>query len=230
MACDILTSRVKQGLLLFFFLMLGFDATALAAQASRPEDQRDAKQMIQLNKTTAPHGGGVNGEEAGKNHEFGFPLAQRRKPRIWEIPSGLVVSSDDEVRQKLTEIARQCGFAAVSASSVAEAGVRLLRYRVFVVVCEDRLADGEYDAVVRIAHQFAPGTPVIVVSPTGDWPEYLTATQAGVFDYLAYPPIPGELERIIQNALRSARRHRLEGTQAFHFPGARGEEPWASSQ
>src|SRR4029077_5373814 len=212
----------------FPYAQIRRDGTRSASfTAGRP---RGCKQMIQLNKTTAPHDGGVNGEEVGKNHEFGFPLPQRRKPRIWEIPNGLVVSSDDEVRQKLTEIAGQCGFAAVSTSSVAEAGARLLRYKVFVVVCEDRLADGEYDAVVRIAHQFAPGTPVIVVSRTGDWPEYLTATQAGVFDYLAYPPIPGEIERIIQNALRSARLHRLEGTQAFHFPGIRGEEPWASSQ
>lgn len=185
--------------------------------------------MIQLNKTTTPHDAGETAE-TGEHYEFGFPLPQRRKARILEIPNGLVVSSDNEVRQKLTEIAGQCGFRAILASTVAETEARLFGYRVFIVVCQDRVADGEYEAVVKIAHQFAPGTPVIVVSRTGDWPEYLTATQAGVFDYLAYPPIPGELERIIQNAFWSARRHRPERTQAFHFPGRRGEEPWAPSQ
>jgi len=211
--------------------MIGFDATVLAVQPSRPLDRRDAKQMIQLDKTTAPHDAGETGEDTGEHHEFGFPLPQGRKALIWEIPNGLVVSSDDEVRQNLTEIAGQCGFAAIFASTVAETGARLLRYRVFIVVCQDCLADGEYDAVVKIAHQFAPGTPVIVVSRTGDWPEYLAATQAGVFDYLAYPPIPGELERIIQNALPKCDRwHRFERTQISHHPGQKGEEPWTSNQ
>jgi len=38
------------------------------------------------------------------------------------------------------------------------------------------------------------------ISRTGDWPEYLAAIRSGAFDYLAYPPAPGELQRIIRNA------------------------------
>jgi DNA-binding NtrC family response regulator len=115
---------------------------------------------------------------------------------------GLVVSPDDEVRRKLAEMLRQRGLAPVFASTVAESGMRLCRSRVQIVICEDWLGDGKYDAVVRIANQINAGAPVIVFSRTGDWLEYLTAMRTGVFNYLAYPPLPGEFERTLQNALR----------------------------
>jgi DNA-binding NtrC family response regulator len=58
--------------------------------------------------------------------------------------------------------------------------------------------------------------PVIVVSRTGDWSEYLTAVRGGIFDYLAYPPIPRELQRVIQNAFRECgQQHHLEGTKVL---------------
>jgi DNA-binding NtrC family response regulator len=115
---------------------------------------------------------------------------------------GLVVSSDDEVRRKLAEMLRQRGLAPVFASTVAESRMRLSRSQVQIVICEDWLGDGKYDAVVRITNQINTAVPVIVFSRTGDWLEYLTAMRTGVFDYLAYPPLPGEFERTIQNALR----------------------------
>ena len=134
------------------------------------------------------------------------------------MPNGLIVSSDDEMRLRLAEIAAQCRFVVVFASTVAEARLCFRRHRVSIVVCQEHLDDGEYDAIVKITQAVVPGIPVIVLSRTGDWAEYLSAIQAGVFDYLAYPPIPGELERIIQNALRAcARRLHFEGTQSLSF-------------
>jgi len=64
-----------------------------------------------------------------------------------------------------------------------------------------------------------------VFSRTGDWPEYLTAIWAGVFDYLAYPPISGELERIIQNAFRESRWQRPLGQSSFSNSRTGVEEP-----
>jgi DNA-binding NtrC family response regulator len=73
--------------------------------------------------------------------------------------------------------------------------------------------DGKYVDIVKLVGQSDTKVLVIVVSRTGEWPEYLTAIRAGAFDYLAYPPIPGELQRIIQNAFRErGRQRRLEGT------------------
>jgi len=42
----------------------------------------------------------------------------------------------------------------------------------------------------------------------------------GAFDYLAYPPIPGNLQQTIQNALLGRQRHFQEN----------GEGAWASNQ
>ena len=127
--------------------------------------------------------------------------------RVWQervmlsLPNGLVVSSDEEVRRKLAEILGHGGLAPVLASTVAESRAALVRHDVCMVLCDEFVVDGNYRAVVEVVEHADTKVPVIVVSRTGDWPEYLAAIRSGAFDYLAYPPIPGELQRIIRNAL-----------------------------
>jgi DNA-binding NtrC family response regulator len=69
-----------------------------------------------------------------------------------------------------------------------------------MILCDEFVVDGNYLAVVEVLERADRKVPVIVVSRTGDWPEYLTAIRNGAFDYVAYPPVPGELQRIIRNA------------------------------
>ena len=116
------------------------------------------------------------------------------------LPNGLVVSSDEEVRRKLAEISGHGGLAPVLASTVAESRTALVRHRICIILCDEFVVDGDYRAVVEVVEHADTNVPVIVVSRTGDWPEYLAAIRGGVFDYLAYPPFPGELQRVIQNA------------------------------
>lgn len=73
---------------------------------------------------------------------------------------------------------------------------------------------------MKLAVRSETRVPVIVVSQTGDWPEYLTAMSGGAFDFLAYPPIAGDLQQTIQNALLGRQRHSEEN----------GEGTWASNQ
>src|SRR5690348_18241369 len=81
-------------------------------------------------------------------------------------------------------------------------GKRILeRQRVSVVVCDDRLSDGKYEDILTETVQLHLKTPVIVVSPTGDWSDYLKAISAGAFDYLAYPPIRSEERRVGKESL-----------------------------
>jgi DNA-binding NtrC family response regulator len=130
-----------------------------------------------------------------------------------KLPNGVVVSSDEEVRRKLGQILWQCGFALVFASTVTESGMALAGQEVLIVLCDDCLPDGKYVDIVKLVGQSETKVLVVVVSQTGEWTEYLKAIRAGAFDYLAYPPIPGELQRIIQNAVRECGRQRLlEGT------------------
>lgn len=125
-----------------------------------------------------------------------------------EPPHGLVVSSDSEVSRKLAESLGQCGVAPLFACTLVESRMVLAGREVLVVLCNERLADGTYEDVVNLAHGSPTTIPLIVVSRTGDWPEYLRAVDRGAFDYVAYPPICGDLERAIRHALVWNRQNR----------------------
>lgn len=162
--------------------------------------------MSEPDETTTPNDP-VPRSATGERPEFALAL-RRGRTRL----KGLVANSDEQVRRKLGEILGQCGLAPVFASTVAESGTALARHEVCVALCSDCLADGSYVHILRLAGQSDTKVPVIVVSRTGDWPEYLTAIRCGAFDYLAYPPIAAELQRVIRNALLGSRRQRrLEG-------------------
>lgn len=156
----------------------------------------------------------------GKKFEFAFALRRPKNGVMLQLPNGLVVSSDDNVRRKLAETLGQCGLAPVFASTVAESGMALAGHEIFIVLCSDRLDEGEYEDIVKLVVRSETKVPVIVVSRTGGWPEYLTAINGGAFDYLAYPPIPGDLQQTIRNALLGRQMHLEEN----------GKETWAPNQ
>jgi DNA-binding NtrC family response regulator len=139
--------------------------------------------------------------------DFVFPDRAPQEAMKLNLPEALVVSPDDDIHRRLTEILGSCGFASVLACTVAECRRALVQHDVCLVLCVERLADGNYQAIVEFVKKFDPNVPVIVVSRTGDWPEYLNAMCAGASDYLLYPPIPGELRRGIRNAFLQ-RQHR----------------------
>jgi len=68
-----------------------------------------------------------------------------------------------------------------------------------MILCDEFVVDGNYLAVVEVVEQADTKVPVIDVSRTGAWPEYLSAIRNRVFDYVAYPPVPGDLQRVIRN-------------------------------
>jgi DNA-binding NtrC family response regulator len=139
-------------------------------------------------------------ERESEKSEVAFPNRACQERVMLSLPNGLVVSSDAEVRRKLAEILGHGGLAPVLASTVAESRTALVRHDVCMVLCDEFVVDGNYRAVVEVVEHADTKVPVIVVSRIGDWPEYLAAIRSGVFDYLAYPPIPGELQRVIRSA------------------------------
>jgi DNA-binding NtrC family response regulator len=155
-----------------------------------------------------------------RNFEFALAQPRRRKGLMLQIPAGLVVSSDQEVRRQLAQVLRQCALVPVLAASVADSTTAQLRNQISIVVCDDRLDDGTYEDIVKLVVRSEAKVPVIVVSQTGEWPEYLAAMCGGVFDFLAYPPVAEDLQRIIQHALRGRQLHLEEN----------GVETWASTQ
>jgi len=162
--------------------------------------------MLLLDGNNALNDGLEAGMAGGMRFEIAFARRQRKSALMLQVPSGLVVSSDDEVRQKLAQILRQCALAPVLVSTVAESAAALAGHEVLIVVCNELLDDGKYEDVVQLAVRSEMQVPVIVVSRTGDWRDYVTAMSGGVFDYLAFPPIPEDLQRTIRNALLSQQR------------------------
>jgi DNA-binding NtrC family response regulator len=132
--------------------------------------------------------------------EVAFSDSVCRPRPMLSVLNGLVVSSDHEVRRKLAEILGDGDLTPILASTVAETRTALARYDVCMVLCDEFIVDGNYRAVIEIAEHAETKVPVIVVSRIGGWPEYLAAVRSGAFDYLAYPPVPEEVQRVIGNA------------------------------
>jgi DNA-binding NtrC family response regulator len=157
--------------------------------------------MIQSQETTLAHEGTGRAGRNESGSELTLPLRSRPRTRKLNCPTALVASSDERVLLKLAEMIAQCGLSTFLAFTVWESIRILHRQKICVVVCDDRLIDGKYKDILDKAVRLPFKTPLIVVSRTGDWPDYLKAISAGAFDYQAYPPIPGELPRSIGNAL-----------------------------
>jgi DNA-binding NtrC family response regulator len=137
------------------------------------------------------------------SHTIFLPLRGRPQTPLLNNAVALVASSDQETLQALAEIVLLCGLAAFTVSSVTEAKRMLRRHKVYLVVCEDRLSDGKYEDILKETARLLLKAPVIVVSRTGDWPDYLKAVGAGAFDFVSYPPVPADLPRVIRHALMS---------------------------
>jgi len=126
--------------------------------------------MGELHATTITHDAAIR-KTNDEEFEFTHALLQRNKEVILKFPNGLVVSSHEEVRQRLGEILGQCGLAPVFASTVTESGMALAGNQVFIVFCDDFLPDGRYVDIVKLVGQSDTKALVIVVSRTGEWPE-----------------------------------------------------------
>jgi DNA-binding NtrC family response regulator len=131
------------------------------------------------------------------------PFPASHLPKEVAAPNGLIVSSDSSVRSALGETLLLCGATPVLAASVQEASQRIRSGHLRLGVCQDRLPDGKYEELLFLSRGTGTFIPWIVVSRTGDWPEYLAAMELGVYDFLAYPPIRGELPRIIRALLET---------------------------
>lgn len=153
----------------------------------------------------------VLGNSGNQVNDEQLEVAFVRRPKrnvMLKFPNGLVASSDRRICRELAQVLGQCGFGAILASTVAETGIALLRHDVVIVLCDDCLGDGSYGDILRLLHRSDRKVPLVVVSRTGEWAEYLAAIGIGVFDYLAYPTIPDDLQRVIRNAL--GENHQLD--------------------
>jgi DNA-binding NtrC family response regulator len=131
-----------------------------------------------------------------------FPLLRRAARGRFVVPNGLVVTPDYNKRGNLGEALLLCGVAPIFAASISEAAHHLGTSPITFIVCDHRLPDGSYDELLSLSRSCVTPPPLVVISTTGDWPDYFQAIDRGAYDFLAYPLIPGELQRIVSAYLK----------------------------
>ncbi len=115
--------------------------------------------------------------------------------------SAVIVFGDPEARQALANLLVKQGLVCVPASTAKEVESILVREAVSLILCSEELPDGGFRDVLRQAARALNKVPVIVFSRLADWERYLNILRTGAFDYVLYPSVRGEIERIVRNAL-----------------------------
>jgi DNA-binding NtrC family response regulator len=125
-----------------------------------------------------------------------------------------IVSSEPEYWEKLSGVVLRCGARAIRCDTLAAVTKLFSQQPIDFVICEDTLRDGTFRELVATVKRSGRWTPVVVVSGLDDWGAFLEAMVAGAFDYVVFPPYPGELERAITAALAESRWNRHAGRRA----------------
>jgi two-component system, OmpR family, response regulator len=122
----------------------------------------------------------------------------------------LVVSSEQDHLKRLAGTLSRSSWEPVASKSVSDARAAIARQPFGAIISEESLADGDFRAVIGETRRSGRQVPVVVVSRRDDWNSYLAALDAGAFEYVAFPPNPGELERAVRSAL-SESKHQAKG-------------------
>lgn len=118
-----------------------------------------------------------------------------------DLTKALVISAYEENRAALSEALAAEGFVPALCSSMTDARKLLQSDDIGIVFCDDCVSDGYLKNVVAEVDERREPIPVIAVSRTGEWHEYLEALRMGAFDYLSLPPRRNELCRVLASAL-----------------------------
>jgi DNA-binding NtrC family response regulator len=70
-----------------------------------------------------------------------------------------------------------------------------------VVFCSDPMPDGNFRDLITELKRSSSTVPVIVLSRSTEWSDWLSALEGGAFDYIACPPDPEETRRILHAAI-----------------------------
>ncbi len=118
----------------------------------------------------------------------------------------LIISGENEHRAQLADYVTKVGMNPVCCETVADVRALVKSQPFCAAVSEDELPDGDFRAVIGEMRRHSAHSPVVVVSRRDDWDFYLSAVRMGAFDSVAFPPTPGELERVLWTALREVKR------------------------
>jgi len=118
----------------------------------------------------------------------------------------LVVDDEDYVRDSLLAVLGARGYAAVGASSVAEAMALLSKMPVDVVLSDLRMPESDGLDLLRRLQASSPDTPVVILTGHGTVVSAVACLKAGASDYILKPADPEAIEVAFALALDKAGR------------------------
>lgn len=116
----------------------------------------------------------------------------------------LLACSDPDCRKHLSNTLDQ-EFETIHATNVAESSSLLAQEPVSVIFCEDRLPGGGCSCLLNEIKRSGTITPVVVLSRTGDWEEYLAVLRLGAFDMVIPPYERLAIQTAAYGALQESR-------------------------
>lgn len=118
----------------------------------------------------------------------------------------LFVCPPGPAREQLLELVDRTGDRHVVTPSVSEAEKALKDAYFDFIITARNLGDGDFGRVLRAAELHRKYIPVVVVSHTADWDEFIDAIDRGAFDLLAAGDVRADgAKRVLDNALLASR-------------------------
>lgn len=135
--------------------------------------------------------------------------------RQWQI---VVASSDLESRRRVMEILRKQGLDCIGSSTIAQCREILAQDVSGLIFCDRSLADGGYrDLLAASDCRSTRGklVRIVLMSSAVDSEEYHSAKSSGLFEVIASPCKPTDVEWMVIRAKREAftRTEQLVGTR-----------------
>jgi DNA-binding NtrC family response regulator len=116
----------------------------------------------------------------------------------------LIVCSDGECRQRLTDILAIWPMAVTTAPTIGEARKILGEQVILLVLCEEILADGDFRDLLNVAATKQPPMRLIVL--VNDERRYTAVMQSGAFDAIPMPCRRSEVQWMVIHALQDEDR------------------------
>ena len=118
----------------------------------------------------------------------------------------VLVSSDPDHLNAMSQILRRQGLGPLCVSTVRQCKEAMSDNRIGLVFCDSSLPDGDFRDVVNAARHLGSQAQVVITSGRDGWPEFIEAMRAGAFDVISKPCRAKDIEWMIIQAKREARR------------------------
>lgn len=117
----------------------------------------------------------------------------------------LIVSSRIENRKTLLHTLEGLPLNPFSVSTIGQALEVLSTHTFAIIFCEERVRDGSYRELLRLALANSWPGRFIVMLCTGEWEEYLEALKLGAAEVVRCPLQPPDIDMVLIHAMREGR-------------------------